>query len=139
MYNWRLELIKTFESTGKNMWLKAIDHIQITSTPELEADMRFFYGQVLGLPEIPKPASLQGVSGWYQLGNTQVHIGTEPEIPNIPSRRHIAFEVENLGTFREHLETLNVDIIPDRQPLTNCDRFFLRDPAGNRVEILAYH
>jgi catechol 2,3-dioxygenase-like lactoylglutathione lyase family enzyme len=121
------------------MWLKAIDHIQVTSTPELEAAMLFFYGQALGLAEIPKPSSLQSVGGWYQLGNTQVHVATEPEIHNAQSRRHIAFEVENLEAFRQHLQTLDVEIIPDRQPLANCDRFYLRDPAGNRIEILEYH
>jgi catechol-2,3-dioxygenase len=121
------------------MWLKAIDHIQVTSTPDLEADMIFFYGQALGLSEIPKPASLQAVGAWYQLGNTQVHIATEAEIPNIQSRRHIAFQVEDLEAFRQHLQSLDVEIIPDRQPLANCDRFYLRDPAGNRIEILAYH
>ena len=121
------------------MWLKVIDHIQVTSTPELEAAMLFFYGQALGLAEIPKPLSLQAVGGWYQLGNTQVHVATEPEIHNAQSRRHIAFEVENLEAFRQHLQTLDVEIIPDLQPLANCDRFYLRDPASNRIEILEYH
>ena len=121
------------------MWLKAIDHIQVTSTPELESAMLFFYGQALGLAEIPKPSSLQAVGAWYQLGNTQVHVATEPEIHNAQSRRHIAFEVENLEAFRQHLQTLDVEIIPDRQPLANCVRFYLRDPAGNRIEILEYH
>jgi catechol-2,3-dioxygenase len=121
------------------MWLKAIDHVQVTSTPELEAAMLFFYGQALGLAEIPKPASLPDVGAWYQLGKTQVHIATEPEIHNAQSRRHIAFDVENLAAFREHLQTLEVEIIRDRQPLANCERFYLRDPAGNRIEILEFH
>jgi catechol 2,3-dioxygenase-like lactoylglutathione lyase family enzyme len=101
--------------------------------------MLFFYGQALGLAEIPKPASLQAVGALYQLGNTQVHIATEPEPHDAQSRRYIAFEVENLEAFRQHLQTLEVEIIPDRQPLANCDRFYMRDPAGNRIEILEFH
>lgn len=121
------------------MWLHRIDHIQVTSTPELGDAMIFFYGQVLGLSEIPKPVSLPSVGAWYQLGKTQVHIAPESEIYNAQSRRHIAFEVEDLEAFRQHLQSLKVEIIPDRQPLANCDRFYLRDPAGNRIEILDYH
>ncbi|CAN1212882.1 Glyoxalase/bleomycin resistance protein/dioxygenase [Tumidithrix helvetica PCC 7403] len=122
------------------MWLKAIDHIQVTSTPELENAMRFFYSQVLGLPELPKPAGLQTLAGaWYQLGNTQVHIATEIETHNALTRRHIGFEVEDLEAFRQHVQSLKVEIIPDRQPIAGCDRFYLRDPGGNRIEILTYH
>ncbi|MEE3715620.1 VOC family protein [Tumidithrix elongata RA019] len=122
------------------MWLKAIDHIQVTSTPDLEDAMRFFYGQVLGLSELPKPVALKAVAGaWYQLGNTQVHIATEPEIYNAETRRHIGFQVEDLEAFRQHLQSLAVEIIPDRQPIEGCDRFYLRDPGGNRLEILTYH
>jgi catechol-2,3-dioxygenase len=121
------------------MWLHKIDHIQVTYTPDLADAMLFFYGQALGLPEIPKPSSLQAVGAWYQLGNTQVHIATEAEIHNATTRRHVAFKVEDLEAFRQHLQKLNVEIIPDRQPLANCDRFYLRDPAGNRIEILEYH
>lgn len=121
------------------MWLKAIDRIQVTSTPELEADMLFFYGQALGLPEIPKPESLPTVGAWYQLGDTQVHIATELEIHNATTRRHVAFQVDDLAAFRQHLQTLDVEIIPDLQPIAGCDRFYLRDPAGNRIEILDYH
>ncbi|WP_230966140.1 hypothetical protein [Nostoc sp. NZL] len=45
------------------MWLTAIDHIQVTSPPEVENVMLFFYSQILGLTEIAKPEALQANGG----------------------------------------------------------------------------
>lgn len=121
------------------MWLEAIDHIQVTSAPEAAAAMQFFYKLVLGLPELSKPETLQGNGGaWYALGDIQIHISTEKDVRNDASRRHICFQVQNLDAFREHLKTHQIEIIPAPQPIAGCDRFFLRDPGGNRIEIAKF-
>lgn len=118
------------------MWLDTVDHIQITSPPELEDKMLFFYGTVLGLTELKKPEELRANGGaWYLLGDIQLHVSTENDARNSASRRHICFRVQNLSAFEEHLKAHKVAIIPDRQPMAGCDRFYLRDPGGNRIEI----
>jgi catechol 2,3-dioxygenase-like lactoylglutathione lyase family enzyme len=121
------------------MWLEAIDHIQITSLPEEEDAMRFFYSTILGLTELVKPETLRANGGaWYNLGDIQLHISTEKNADNAASRRHICFRVRDLKAFQQHLKVRAIEIIPDLQPLAGCDRFYLRDPGGNRIEIAAF-
>lgn len=121
------------------MWIDTIDHIQITSHPDVEEEMRFFHNTVLALPELVKPEPLQANGGaWYLLGNIQLHVSTEKDAKNDASRRHICFRVRNLTTFQQHLEAHEIGIIPDGQPIGGYDRFYLRDPGGNRIEITAF-
>ena len=118
-------------------WLDGIDHIQLTSPAEVEDAMLFFYGTVLGLTEIAKPQALKANGGaWYALGDIQIHISIEKNANSEASRRHICFRVGNLDGFEEHLKAHGVEIISDRQPIPGCDRFYIRDPGGNRLEIL---
>jgi catechol 2,3-dioxygenase-like lactoylglutathione lyase family enzyme len=120
------------------MWLHTLDHIQVTAPPDVEEEMRSFYSTVLGLPEVDKPTGLPAKGGvWYALGEIQLHVGIEKDARNYASRRHIGFRVHDLPAFREHLRSHNVTIIPDQPLLNGSDRFYLRDPGGNRVEIIA--
>ena len=74
------------------MWIEAIDHIQITSSPDAEDAMLFCYSNILGLTEISKPENLKANSSvWYLLGDIQLHTSTEKIINNEASRRHICF------------------------------------------------
>ncbi|MBD0303531.1 MAG: VOC family protein [Tolypothrix sp. T3-bin4] len=128
------------------MWLTAIDHIQVTSPPEMENAMLFFYSQILKLTEITKPLALQANGGaWYVLGDIQIHVGIEKQANNQVSRRHICFRVHDLEAFAKHLQVHEVEIISDRvtaqrsdHPPTVYDRFFIRDPGGNRIEIAEF-
>ncbi|MDF5728010.1 MAG: hypothetical protein PUP92_08210 [Rhizonema sp. PD38] len=45
------------------MWLDAIAHIQVISSPEEEDAMLFFYSKVLGLTEIDKPEANKANGG----------------------------------------------------------------------------
>ncbi|OUL27640.1 bleomycin resistance protein [Nostoc sp. RF31YmG] len=127
-YSSKLEEVK--------VWLDAIDHIQVTSPSEVEDAMLFFYGTVLGLTEIAKPEALKNNGGaWYALGDIQIHISRENNSHNEASRRHICFRVHNLDAFEEHLKAHGVEIIGDRQLIPGYNRFYIRDPGGNRLEI----
>jgi catechol 2,3-dioxygenase-like lactoylglutathione lyase family enzyme len=119
------------------MWIEGIDHVQMTSSPEVEKEMLFFYGKVLQLKEIAKPELLQANRGaWYLLGDVQLHLSLEQNSSNETSRRHICFRVANLNAFEQHLIAHGIEIIPDRQPIPGYNRFYLRDPGGNRIEIV---
>ena len=55
-----------------------IDHVQITVPASAVADARAFYCGLLGLREVEKPAALRERGGfWLQVGDRQVHVGTE--------------------------------------------------------------
>jgi catechol 2,3-dioxygenase-like lactoylglutathione lyase family enzyme len=118
------------------MTLKAVHHVQVTYSPEVEEAMQFFYNQVLGLTEIPRPEALNHDGGaWYILGDIQVHLSQEKSANEQLSRRHICFQVDNLTFFEKHLQAYHIEIIPDQRPIPGYTRFFLRDPGGNRIEI----
>lgn len=97
--------------------------------------MRLFYGEFLGLPEIPKPGNLAGRGGvWFQTGNLQLHLGVDSGF--VPATKaHIAYEVNNLHAVRDRLEAAGIVIVED-EPLPGFERFYVADPFGNRVEIL---
>ena len=116
-----------------------IDHVQITVPRALEAETRRFYGEGMGFPEIPKPPELARNGGmWYRLGAVQLHVSLEDGDPtaNGASRRHIAYDVSDLDAIEVELRGRGLEIIPDRQPTAGLRRFYLRDPGGNRLEIL---
>ena len=55
-----------------------LDHVQVAAPKGCEAEARAFYGEILGLPEIPKPPALLPRGGcWFQCGAQQIHIGVE--------------------------------------------------------------
>jgi hypothetical protein len=56
----------------------AIDHVQIAAPPGCETEARRFFGQLLGLEELRKPASLARRDGaWFKTGEQQLHVGVE--------------------------------------------------------------
>lgn len=114
--------------------IKRLDHIQICIPTGKENEARDFYTNIIGLKEIPKPLELIPNGGlWYQVGDIQLHIGTERET-NI-SKRHPAFEVVNLTSARKHLENHHVKIKEETQ-VPGQNRFSFFDPFGNRIELL---
>jgi catechol 2,3-dioxygenase-like lactoylglutathione lyase family enzyme len=118
-----------------NSLIVRIDHIQIAAPKGCESDAREFYGSILGLAEIEKPASLAGRGGcWFQCGDQQLHIGVESAFQ--PARKaHPAFAVAGLDKLRESLITHAVKITDD-DALPGTRRFFAADPWGNRLEFV---
>ena len=97
-------------------------------------EARRFYTDILGLMEIPKPQELIPNGGlWYQVAGIELHIGTENEI--IQSKRHPAFEIDNLAGAREMLTRNHVEIKEEIQ-IPGQERFSFFDPFGNRIEFL---
>jgi catechol 2,3-dioxygenase-like lactoylglutathione lyase family enzyme len=118
------------------MLIIRVQHVQITIPKGEETAAREFYCGVLGLPEIPKPTSLQGRGGfWLEIGAFQVHVGTEDGFDRRATKAHLAYEVEDLEGWRKKLTETGVKIL-DGVPIPHYNRFEFRDPFGNRVEFL---
>jgi catechol 2,3-dioxygenase-like lactoylglutathione lyase family enzyme len=113
-----------------------IHHAQITIPKGAEDKAREFYCGILGLSEIPKPVELAGRGGfWLEVGDRQVHIGTEDGVDSSKSKAHVAYVVENIDEARTRLTKNGVTIL-DGIPIPGMKRFEFRDPFGNRVELL---
>jgi catechol 2,3-dioxygenase-like lactoylglutathione lyase family enzyme len=111
---------------------KRIDHVQICIPKGKENEARAFYTDVIGLKEIPKPASLAANGGlWYQLADIELHLGVEPEII---TRRHPAFEIADVPAARALLEK-KVKIV-EEPDIPGRIRFAFIDPFGNKIELL---
>jgi catechol 2,3-dioxygenase-like lactoylglutathione lyase family enzyme len=112
-----------------------IDHIQLAAPKGCEAMAREFYGTLLGLREIGKPASLISRGGcWFQCGDQQLHIGVESDFR--PAKKaHPAFLVAELDKLRENLIAHGVKLTDD-DSLPGARRFYAEDPWGNRLEFL---
>lgn len=113
-----------------------IHHAQITIPRGAEDEARTFYCRLLRLKEIPKPDALDGRGGfWLEVGDRQVHVGTEDNVERNTTKAHVAYLVENIESWRRTLGENNVDIT-DGVPIPGYRRFEFRDPFGNRVEFV---
>ncbi len=116
--------------------IKAVHHVQASIPVGSEDAAREFYCRVLGLREISKPDSLAGRGGfWLELGDQQIHFGTEDGVDRKKTKGHIAYLVKDLEDWRKKLSDAGCTII-DGIPIPNYNRFEFRDPFGNRVEFL---
>ena len=114
--------------------ITGIDHVQLTVPQALEAESLDFYRTVLGLA---KSRSLRNCSArggaWFQVGATQFHVGVDPE-PWPRSKRHVCFLVPDIARARAAAVAKGATIEEEGEA-EGLKRFFLRDPAGNRIEI----
>ena len=120
------------------MSILGIDHVQLAAPAGCEAQARRFYGELLGLPEVPKPVALQARGGaWFQAGDQQLHIGVEE--PFAPARKaHPALRVAAAGldALTERLAGAGSAVIWD-EAIPGVRRCYTADPWGNRLELLA--
>ena len=112
-----------------------LDHIQLAMPPGREDEARRFYGGILGLREIAKPAPLAARGGcWFEGPGTQIHLGIEEEF--VPARKaHPALRVADLDVCRHVLATAGIQTVPDTT-LPHVRRFYTADPFGNRIELI---
>jgi len=113
----------------------SLDHVNVTVPAELEAAAKHFYGLVLGLTQVPKPAAARQIGAWYQIGDNQLHLSVE-EADGPLSSRHVCFTVHDLAQAEEKFRAAGVEIIADPRPIPGTQRFYVRDPGGNQLEIV---
>jgi catechol 2,3-dioxygenase-like lactoylglutathione lyase family enzyme len=113
----------------------ALDHLQLAMPRGREAEARAFYGDILGLRELTKPANLVVRGGvWFELGTQQLHLGVENEFR--PAKKaHPAFLVRDLDRLRARLEQNGHKPYED-EPLDGYKRCYVVDPFGNRLELM---
>jgi len=115
-----------------------IDHVQLAGPPGCEAESRRFFGELLGLDEIPKPPALAARGGvWFAAGAQQLHIGVEVEFA-AAKKAHPALAVDPaaLDDLAARLASAGVPVEWDDE-LSPRRRFYAADPWGNRIELIA--
>ncbi len=117
-----------------------LHHVQVGMPAGGEAEARRFYGDGLGLTEIEKPAELAKRGGaWFRSGEAEIHLGVERE-HRAPERAHPALALDTvaeLEALAAHLADRGFEVdFSQRYNAETFERFHVRDPFGNRVEIV---
>lgn len=124
-----------------------LHHVQVACPREGEDAARRFYGDGLGMAEVPKPPELAKRGGcWFRsydaVGSitAELHVGVEE--PFVPARKaHPALllaTVAELDAVAVRLGALGFDVDwRERHTFDGHERCHTFDDAGNRVELLA--
>lgn len=113
----------------------ALHHVNVTVSAALESTAKHFYGSLLGLKQVPKPATSRQSGAWYQIGATQLHLSVSNHDEPKLSPSHVCFTVSDLAEAERKFREAGVEIIPDPRPNPDSPRFYVRDPGGNQLEI----
>ena len=109
-----------------------IHHVAIQASDIAAA--REFYGEVMGLTEIERPAfPFDGL--WFRLGTQALHIVAQDDHV-APDRQHFAVQVDDLDATVMALEAKGVSV--RKLGLTYAGagyQAFVRDPSGNSIEL----
>ena len=117
-----------------SLGITGIDHIQIAVPKALEDQCLKFYREIFAFPELVKPVELQARGGaWFQVGALQMHVGVDPDA-SPKSKRHICFLTGDLAAAKAQVVAHGI-AIEEEGIAEGLSRFFIRDPAGNRIEI----
>jgi catechol 2,3-dioxygenase-like lactoylglutathione lyase family enzyme len=113
-----------------------LQHVSTPYPAGRQADVRRFYGEVLGLPEVEVPRTLDATRlVWFSAGEEmELHFIAGELAPG--SARHFCLQVDDLDATRSRLA--EAGFAPqDATPIPNRPRFFCDDPFGNLVELTA--
>ncbi len=95
---------------------------------------RAFYRDVLGLPERPKP-DVAGRGGcWFESSQVKIHLGVDPTF-RAATKAHPGLLVTDLAGILERSRQLGLQTV-DAPAFGGCQRAFVTDPFGNRIELM---
>lgn len=115
-------------------------HYNLRAPRELLEVLRIFYCEVAGLTVGPRPPFRSNGYWLYAGGQDVLHL---TECPADESRStqarttfdHAAFNWRGREAYKERLEQRGILYEMDSVPLTGQFQIFLKDPAGNGVEL----
>jgi catechol 2,3-dioxygenase-like lactoylglutathione lyase family enzyme len=114
--------------------VQELNHVAL-HVRDLTASRRF-YRDVLGLPEIPRPAfDFEGA--WFALGNQVLHLIVNESLQEADrGHHHFALRVDDPFEVKAWLANRGITDFegPKRRP-DGAMQLFLRDPDGYRIEM----
>jgi catechol 2,3-dioxygenase-like lactoylglutathione lyase family enzyme len=127
-----------------------VNHVALL-VGDVEASRRF-YGGVLGMEEVPRPASFDFPGAWFRRGNLEMHLIGEAEPGRARQTRpgysqeeladgycvHLGLEVENMDEAYRQIEERGVEVVGGpRDRGDGVLQLYLADPDGYVVELMA--
>ncbi|GAA0398217.1 glyoxalase [Acrocarpospora corrugata] len=116
------------------MTFRHLHHATFTMPVGTEDRARAFYADVLGLTEVPKPATMRRTGCWFRTGGVEIH--GLPEDDFRPNRLgHPAILVDDLDELAARLSRHGYTVEPDDR-FPGHRRFHTYDCFGNQLEFL---
>jgi 2,4'-dihydroxyacetophenone dioxygenase len=113
---------------------RGFTHVSISAT-DLEESVRF-YTDFFGMEEVPSP-DFSGPVRWLRVGDLQLHLFLDED--PAPERHHFALDVDDFEAAYRRAEELGVRdggrYSSVRELPDGAVQMYLRDPAGNLVEV----
>jgi len=122
------------------MAVRALDHINLRASPELLAQLREFYCDVVGLVPGDRPP-FEDHGYWLYAGEQAVvHLSevSDDATDNVDAGttfNHVAFSCTGRSAAEERLTASGTDYRVAQVPVTGQTQLFFQDPAGNGVEL----
>jgi len=120
-----------------------IHHVNFQMPERVARDCAAFY-ELLGFARVEPPASLASRALWLEAGGTQIHLqfagsGAEDPVTAIGDSGpgHVAIVVPGYEAKLGALAAAGVTIEP-RTEHWGSPRCYVSDPAGNRLELMAF-
>lgn len=107
-----------------------VQHVAI-EVDDLAAAVGFY--EALGLARAPRPDALGANGAWLDAGGVQLHLVEVAEVPSCASN-HVAFGVTDCAAEVARLRAAGFEV-SDPFDVGAGIQTFLRDPAGNLVEL----
>jgi catechol 2,3-dioxygenase-like lactoylglutathione lyase family enzyme len=110
-----------------------LQHVTREIPPDaLERCVRF-YG-ILGFEPVPPPEGIAGRAAWVERAGTQIHL--MPREDASPQQGHVGIVIDHYDATLRRLREQGHEVEPRREHW-GSPRAYVRDPAGNLVEVMA--
>lgn len=114
-----------------------LHHAALPIPKPLLGPCRDFYA-TLGFVAIPPPEGISGRATWLERGHTQIHLlVVEDPADARPGADHVAVVAPDYEATIDALRAAGHEVEP-RAEHWGSPRAFVRDPAGHRVEVMAF-
>lgn len=134
------------------MEIRKLDHAALL-VKDVERSRRF-YGQGLGMEEVPRPSNFDFPGAWFRKGSAEIHLigeakagraaqvqpgGYYAEELAVGYAAHFAFEVTDLEEARRHLQAHDIAIVGGPRPRGDgVMQMYVRDPDGYIIELFVW-
>jgi catechol 2,3-dioxygenase-like lactoylglutathione lyase family enzyme len=115
-----------------------LQHTSIPMPSGGQAKARDFFGNVLGMSEVPPPSTLDVANlVWFLAGDRghEVHLFVDNELAAKSAAQHLCLQVDDLDAYRNRFTAAGV-AVEETTPIVGRPRFFVHDPFGNFLEIM---
>ena len=119
----------------KALNISGLHHFTV-EVKNLEEALNFYLG-ILGLEEMDTPDNIKEARvRWIGFPDGSALHLIENNKVTVPELAHMALKVEDLGSWKEYLDSRGCEIKSPKLNVYNAERFFINDPSGNRIEII---